>query len=159
MVDYPRSANQILAGLIPVRVHSWVEGWVSRWGRVRGHQSLYLSHIDLSLPFLPSLPLSLKMKNILKKKKKKNPRSCRTEGFGGPHLTLPSSWLLPAFFSLPVLFLPLPTPGTLIPGLILLSWRCLDCCSESGVLSRKGTCVLFSWDPKYLWQKFEGNAL
>lgn len=42
----------------------------------------------------------------------------------------PGSSLFLAFtlFLLP-LFLPLPTPGSLIPCLILLSWRDLDCYS------------------------------
>ena len=41
----------------PVRAHAWVAGQVSSWGRVRGNQSTYLLHIDVSLSlFLPSSP-------------------------------------------------------------------------------------------------------
>ena len=39
----------------PVRAHAWVAGQVPRRGWVRGN------HIDVSLPFSPSLPLSLKI--------------------------------------------------------------------------------------------------
>ena len=41
----------------PVRAHAWVLGQVPRWGDVRGNQSMYLLHIDVSLPlFLPPFP-------------------------------------------------------------------------------------------------------
>ena len=43
----------------PVRAHAWVAGQVPGWGHVRGNQSMFLSHIDISLPlFLSPSPLS-----------------------------------------------------------------------------------------------------
>ena len=41
----------------PVRAHAWVAGQVPGREHVRGHQLMFLSHIDVSLPlFLPSFP-------------------------------------------------------------------------------------------------------
>ena len=40
----------------PVRAHAWVVGQVPSWGRVRGNQLMYLSHIDVFLTLLPSFP-------------------------------------------------------------------------------------------------------
>ena len=34
---------------IPVRAHAWVAGQVSSWGCARSNQSMYLSHINVSL--------------------------------------------------------------------------------------------------------------
>ena len=49
----------------PVRAHAWVAGQVPSWGRVRGSQSLYLLHIDVSLPlFLPPFPSPLSKNKI-----------------------------------------------------------------------------------------------
>ena len=43
----------------PVREHAWVMGQVPGWGLMRGNQSMFPSHVDVSLtPFLPSFPLS-----------------------------------------------------------------------------------------------------
>ena len=40
-----------------VRAHSWVVGQVPSWGRTRGNSSVFLSHINFSLPlFLPPFP-------------------------------------------------------------------------------------------------------
>ena len=53
------SANLLTKGSLvqfPVRAHAWVAGQVPSWGCVRGNQSIYLSHIVVSLPFsFPSL--------------------------------------------------------------------------------------------------------
>ena len=53
----------------PVRAHAWVAGQVLRWGCARSSRSVtFLSHVDVSLPLSPSLPLSLKINkyNFLK---------------------------------------------------------------------------------------------
>ena len=43
----------------PVWAHAWVAGWVPSWGHARGNQSIFLSHINVSLPlFLPPFSLS-----------------------------------------------------------------------------------------------------
>ena len=43
----------------PVRAHASVVSQVPSWGCARGNQSMFLSHIDVSLPFfLPPFPLS-----------------------------------------------------------------------------------------------------
>ena len=42
----------------PVRAHAWVVGQVPIWGCVRGNQSMFLWHIDVSLPLF-LLPSSL----------------------------------------------------------------------------------------------------
>ena len=43
---------------LPVRTHAWVAGQILGWGHVRGNQSKFIFHINVSLPlFLPS-PLS-----------------------------------------------------------------------------------------------------
>ena len=34
----------------PVRAHAWVAGQVPSWGHERGNRSMYLLHIDVSLP-------------------------------------------------------------------------------------------------------------
>ena len=45
----------------PVRTRAWGVGQVPSWGQARGNQSVYLSHIDVSLPlFIPPFP-SLKI--------------------------------------------------------------------------------------------------
>ena len=51
--------NQKVIGLIPGQ-GTCLGGWPgSQWGSVRGNQSMYLSHISVSLPlFLPPVPLS-----------------------------------------------------------------------------------------------------
>ena len=55
-------ASQTVAGWLSVRVHAWIAGQVSSRWHVKGNWSVYLSHIDVSLPlFFPSLPLSLKI--------------------------------------------------------------------------------------------------
>ena len=40
----------------PDRAHAWVSGQIHGWGGVRGNRSMYLSHIDVSLPLSFSLP-------------------------------------------------------------------------------------------------------
>ena len=41
----------------PVRAHAWVTGQVPSGGRAKGNQSVYLSHMDVSLPlFFLSFP-------------------------------------------------------------------------------------------------------
>ena len=53
-----RPANPKLLVRFPVRAHAWVAGQVPIWGRARGNQSMYFSHINVSLPlshFLTSL--------------------------------------------------------------------------------------------------------
>ena len=55
----------------PVRVYAWVEGPIPSWGThgpKEVSQSMFLSHIDISLSLSPCLAYSLKPK----KKKKKN---------------------------------------------------------------------------------------
>ena len=52
----------------PVRAHACVTGQVLSLVHVKGNRSMYLSHIDVSLPLSPSLPLSLKVSKIFKKK-------------------------------------------------------------------------------------------
>ena len=50
-------ANQVSPVQFPVRAHAWVVGQVASRGRVKGNQSIDLSHIDVSLPlFLPPFP-------------------------------------------------------------------------------------------------------
>ena len=44
---------------IQVRTHAWVAGQVPSRGRVKDNLLLYLSHIDVSLPVSPSLPLKI----------------------------------------------------------------------------------------------------
>ena len=52
-----RPANWKVAGSICSRAHAWVAAQVPSWGPARGSQSMYLSHIDISLPlFLPPFP-------------------------------------------------------------------------------------------------------
>ena len=43
----------------PVRAQAWVSGQAPHWGRVRGNLSMFLSHVDVSLPlFLLPFPFS-----------------------------------------------------------------------------------------------------
>ena len=50
-------ANPKVASSIPGGAHAWVTGQVPIWGCARGNQSMYFSHIDISLPpFLPPFP-------------------------------------------------------------------------------------------------------
>ena len=45
-----------------VRAHAWVVGQVPSWGSVKCNQSMYFSHMDVSLPFflLPFPSLEVK---------------------------------------------------------------------------------------------------
>ena len=49
-------ANQKVAGLITIQGTCLVAGQVPSWGCVRGNRSMYLSHTDGCLLFLPSFP-------------------------------------------------------------------------------------------------------
>ena len=57
--------NRKVSSSIPgVRAHAWVEGQVPGWGRMKGNRSIFLLHINVSLPspsLSPSFPLSLEM--------------------------------------------------------------------------------------------------
>ena len=49
--------TQRLLVRFPFRTHAWVVGQVPGWGCAIGNQSMYLSHIYVSLPFfLPPFP-------------------------------------------------------------------------------------------------------
>ena len=37
----------------PVGAHSWITGQVLSWGRARNNQSMFLLHINVSLPLAP----------------------------------------------------------------------------------------------------------
>ena len=48
-VDWASPGNRKVACLI-LRAHSWVVGHVPSWGCAKGNRSIFLSHIDVSLP-------------------------------------------------------------------------------------------------------------
>ena len=54
-----RPVKQKVSCSIPVRAHAWVVGWSPVRVRTEGNQSIFLSHIDVSLPLLLRPFLSL----------------------------------------------------------------------------------------------------
>ena len=50
-----------VAGLILVRAHAWIECLVPSRGMYKRQSLMFLSHINVSLPLFPFLPLSLKI--------------------------------------------------------------------------------------------------
>ena len=58
----PRPVNQRVAGSISGRGTCVVVGQVPSWGHERGNQLMFLSPIDVSLPFFLPPCLSLKTK-------------------------------------------------------------------------------------------------
>ena len=58
-----RPKNQKVTSLIPGWAHAWIVGLVPGWAHTEGNRSMFLSHIDVSLPlFLSSFPSLIKTK-------------------------------------------------------------------------------------------------
>ena len=56
-------ANWEVTGSIAGGAHAWVAGQVPGWGHARGRQSMFLLHVDVSLPLSPPSPLWEKQSN------------------------------------------------------------------------------------------------
>ena len=52
--------SQKVSGSILVRAHTETEGSIPRWESARSSRWMFLSHIDVSLPLHPSLPIAPK---------------------------------------------------------------------------------------------------
>ena len=55
-------------GRFPVRAHAWIAGQVPGWGHARSNQSIFLWHIDISLPLFLPTPLFLKINEVFLKR-------------------------------------------------------------------------------------------